>query len=74
SQAVFGNPTIPDAVKLIYACNPLVAVVDGFRWCLLGGAPIHLQGFLISCCAALLLLAVGIIRFRRTERGFADII
>lgn len=74
SQAVFDNPTIPDAVKLIYACNPLVAVVDGFRWCLLGGAPIHLQGFLISCSAALLLLAVGIIRFRRTERGFADII
>ncbi len=74
SDAVLGNPSIPEALKLLYSCNPLVAVVDGFRWCLLGGAPIHLQGFLISCGATLLLLVLGVARFRRTERGFADII
>jgi lipopolysaccharide transport system permease protein len=75
SAAVFGNPAIPEALKLLYACNPMVAVVDGFRWCLLGGTePIHQTGFLISCGASLALLLIGIVRFRRTERGFADII
>lgn len=74
SDAVLGNPSIPEALKLLYACNPLVGVVDGFRWCLLGGAPINLQGFLISCAATVVLLVLGLARFRRTERGFADII
>ena len=65
---------IPAALKLLYACNPLVAVVDGFRWCLLDGEALHLQGFLISVGATVALLVIGLIRFRRTERGFADII
>lgn len=74
SSAVMDNPAIPAALKLLYACNPLVAVVDGFRWCLLGGEPLHLQGFLISVGASVALLVIGLTRFRRTERGFADII
>lgn len=73
SQDVFNNPAIPDALKFIYACNPMVAAVDGFRYALFGPAqPIHWTGFCISSGIALLLLIIGIIYFRRTERGFAD--
>lgn len=75
SNDVFGNPAIPDALKFLYACNPMVAVIDGFRFALFGGdLPIHWPGFLTSLGMSLLLLVLGIRYFRRTEKGFADII
>lgn len=75
SQDVFTNPAVPSLVKYLYACNPMVAVIDGFRYCLFGASQaIHWEGFAISCCISVLLLVLGIIHFRRTERGFADII
>ncbi len=75
SQDVFTNPAVPSFVKYLYACNPMVAVIDGFRYCLFGASQsIHWEGFAISCGISVLLLVVGIIHFRRTERGFADII
>jgi lipopolysaccharide transport system permease protein len=75
SQDVFTNPAVPSFVKYLYACNPMVAVIDGFRYCLFGASQsIHWEGFTISCGISVLLLVLGIIHFRRTERGFADII
>ncbi|MEZ4806335.1 MAG: ABC transporter permease [Flavobacteriales bacterium] len=75
SADIHANARIPEFLKLLYAMNPMVGVIDGFRWCLLGGATtIHLPGFLLSIGVSLLLLVVGIGHFRRTERGFADII
>jgi len=75
SQDVFANPSVPDVVKYLYACNPMVAVIDGFRYCLFGASQtIHWTGFAISCGISVLMLIVGIVHFRRTERGFADII
>lgn len=75
SQDVFANPSVPDVVKYLYACNPMVAVIDGFRYCLFGASQtIHWTGFAISCGISALMLIVGIVHFRRTERGFADII
>lgn len=75
SQDVFTNPSVPDVVKYLYACNPMVAVIDGFRYCLFGASQtIHWTGFAISCGISVLMLIVGIVHFRRTERGFADII
>jgi lipopolysaccharide transport system permease protein len=75
SQDIFNNPGIPAVMKYLYACNPMVAVIDGFRYCLFGAAQtIHWPGFITSCCISLLLLFIGIRHFRRTERGFADII
>lgn len=75
SQDVFGNPDIPEALKYLYACNPMVAAVDGFRYALFGASqPIHWVGFGISSGISLVLLIIGIVYFRRTERGFADTI
>ena len=75
SADIFSNPRIPEAVKILYALNPMVGVIDGFRWCLLGGTtPLHMPGFAISVGISLLLLVLGIRYFRSTERSFADVI
>jgi len=53
----------------------MVVVIDGFRWCVLGGQnPLYLPGFLLSLGVVALFLWLGIAYFRRTERGFADLI
>lgn len=75
SSDVFGHERIPEAVKWLYAMNPMVGVIDGFRWCLLGAAaPVHWPGSAISIAISLLLLVVGLRYFRSTERSFADVI
>jgi lipopolysaccharide transport system permease protein len=59
----------------LLALNPLTGVVDGFRWCLLGGdMAFYAPGFAVSLVVAALLLATGLWFFRRTERQFADVI
>jgi lipopolysaccharide transport system permease protein len=61
--------------RLLYSVNPMVGVIDGFRWCFFGArAPIWWPGQLASIGVALVLLAVGIRYFRTLEREFADII
>ncbi len=59
---------------MLYSLNPMVGVVDGFRWCLAGSAPLHPLPFLISCAVSVLLLVLGLWYFRRTEKSFADVI
>ena len=54
--------------------NPIVGVIDGFRWAILGTTQIHWASFLVSCGIALALLILGIWYFRRTEKTFADVI
>lgn len=59
----------------LLALNPLAGVVDGVRWCLLGGrSDLHLPGLAVSCIVAVILLFSGVWYFRKTERQFADII
>jgi len=59
----------------IYSLNPVVGVIDGFRWAILGGnSQIHLPSFCLSVVLSLLLLMIGIGYFRRTEKTFADVI
>jgi len=75
SSDIYSSPRIPEFAKVIYSLNPMVGVIDGFRWCLLGGqTPIHLNGFLISVGISLLMLFYGIHYFRKTEKTFADVI
>ena len=64
-----------EAVFLLYSLNPMVGVIDGFRWAILGGnSPIHWPGFVVSLIVILLFLVIGIWYFRKTERTFADVI
>ena len=59
----------------LLALNPLTGVVDGFRWCLLGGTTeFYVPGLAISFAVAAVLLAGGLWYFRKTERQFADVI
>jgi lipopolysaccharide transport system permease protein len=65
----------PDFVKGLYSLNPMVAVIDGFRWCLLDTPFIVNQtGLFISLGMTLFMLIVGIWYFRRVESTFADIV
>ncbi len=75
SPVGFSSSLIPEPFRLIYSLNPAVGVIDGFRWCLLGGqADIYWPGFLISSAVSLLLFWAGVRIFRATERTFADVI
>jgi lipopolysaccharide transport system permease protein len=63
-----------DTALILYSLNPMVGVVDGFRWCLTPSSALHPASFAVSCVVSLLLLVVGIVYFRRTEKSFADVI
>ncbi|MGH7998932.1 MAG: ABC transporter permease [Brasilonema sp.] len=64
-----------EQVRLLYSLNPMVGVIDGFRWAILGGeSQIYLPGFALSLALVVLLLWSGIWYFRRMERTFADVI
>jgi lipopolysaccharide transport system permease protein len=66
---------VGDALYLVYCLNPMVAVIDGFRWAILRGeATVHWPGFGLSLLTVGLFLWLGVGYFRRTERGFADVI
>lgn len=75
SPVGFSSAVVPDTWRFLYSLNPVVGVIDGFRWCLLGGeSQLYLPGFLGSLCMVGLMLWIGIRHFRRTERTFADLI
>jgi len=64
-----------ETLFLLYPLNPMVGVIDGFRWCILGkNSPIDIPSLLLSLLVVGLFLLFGIWYFRRTEKGFADII
>ena len=75
SPVGFSSNAIPEAWRLLYSLNPMVGVIDGFRWCILGGeSPIYWPGFLVSLLVVAFFLWLGIGQFRKTEKSFADII
>jgi homopolymeric O-antigen transport system permease protein len=75
SPVGFTSDVVPANWRLVYAVNPMVGVIDGFRWSLLGGATrMHWPSFVVSLVVVVLLLTSGIKYFRHTERGFADVI
>ena len=75
SPVGFSSSVIPEKWRLFYSLNPMVGVIDGFRWCILGGAsPIYWPGFVLSLVIVVFFASLGISRFRKTEKTFADII
>lgn len=75
SPVGFSSNVVPEKWRLLYSLNPMVGVIDGFRWCILGGnSPIYVPGFLLSLAIITLFLWLGITRFRKMEKTFADII
>ena len=75
SPVGFSSSVVPEAWRLLYSLNPMVGVIDGFRWCILGGqSPLYLPGLAASLCVTAFFLWFGIRRFRKTEKSFADLI
>ena len=75
SPVGFSSAVVPEAWRFWYSLNPVVGVIDGFRWCLLGGeSRLYMPGFLLSLGVVALFLWLGVAYFRRTERSFADLV
>ncbi|MBD2593994.1 ABC transporter permease [Nostoc spongiaeforme FACHB-130] len=75
SPVGFSSNLVPEQWRLLYSLNPMVGVIDGFRWAILGGdAKIYWPGFSLSLILVGILLLSGIWYFRKVERTFADVI
>jgi lipopolysaccharide transport system permease protein len=75
SPVGFSSEVIPQNWRLVYSLNPIVGVIDGFRWAICRGAlPIYLPGFALSVLVTGAFLLLGIWYFRKTEKTFADVI
>ncbi|BAT55547.1 ABC-2 type transporter [Nostoc sp. NIES-3756] len=75
SPVGFSSTIVPEKWRFLYSLNPIVGVIDGFRWAIIGGeSQLYLPGFVLSLVLVVLLLVTGIWYFRKTERTFADVI
>jgi lipopolysaccharide transport system permease protein len=75
SPVGFSSAIVPQQWQLLYALNPMVGVIEGFRWAIIGrGAFINPLGFWLSMVIVVLLLLSGIRQFRRMEKSFSDVI
>lgn len=76
SPVGFDSSIVPAKWRLAYSLNPMVGVIDGFRWAITGenGTLIYLPSLVISFVMAVIFMVSGILYFRKTERTFADVI
>jgi len=75
SPVGFSSTIVPDQWRLLYSINPMVGVIDGFRWAILGGQThLYWPGFTLSWLLIVVVLITGVRYFRTTERTFADVI
>ena len=75
SPIAFASSNMPERWRTLYSLNPLVGIIDGFRWSILGGrTPIDQASLMTSIGVTVVALVVGVWYFRRMERGFADVI
>lgn len=75
SPVGFSSAIVPEGWRLLYFFNPMVGVIDGFRWAILGDAfPVNWPGFWLSCLLVALIFFTGTLYFRRMERSFADVV
>lgn len=75
SPIAFTTANVPERWRTLYALNPIVGIIDGFRWCILGGGTtLDLRTVGLSLSITTLFLLLGVWYFRRMERSFADVI
>lgn len=71
----FSSEVVSAKWRFVYSLNPVVGIVDGFRWCVLGGeGNLYWPGCAASVCVSVAFLWLGIRQFRKMENGFADLI
>jgi homopolymeric O-antigen transport system permease protein len=75
SPVGFSSSVVPEQWRLLYSLNPMVGVINGFRWCILRGqGGLYAQGLLAGVAVTAFFLWFGVHQFRKTERTFADLI
>jgi len=75
SPVGFSTNVVPEKWRLLYSLNPMVGVIDGFRWALLGNNhQLYLPGLLLSLALVIVVSISGVWYFRKTEKTFADVI
>ncbi|MFZ1976986.1 MAG: ABC transporter permease [Bacteroidota bacterium] len=75
SPVGYSSSVVPEKWRILYSLNPMVGVIDGFRWAIIGKTNnFFLPGFLTSTAMIAILFVIGIVYFRKTEKGFADVI
>jgi lipopolysaccharide transport system permease protein len=74
TPVAYSSGLVPARWRPLYALNPMVGVVDGFRWMVAPGAPVAELGLVVSLGALMLLLTAGLYFFKRMERSFADVV
>jgi lipopolysaccharide transport system permease protein len=75
SPVGFSSSVVPQQWRLLYSLNPMVGVIDGFRWCILRGqSEIYMPGLFASIVVTAFFMWFGIRQFRKTEKTFADLI
>ena len=73
SPVAFSSSIVPERWRLLYSLNPMVAVIDGFRWSLLGTTELNVTGLISAVVISVVLLVTGVFYFKQTERVFADV-
>lgn len=74
SPVAYTSTVIPENLRLLYSINPMVGVIEGFRWCILPNSEIYLPALIISIVMAIIGLVLGIKFFNKFENTFADLI
>lgn len=73
SPVGFSSTIVPEQWRLLYALNPMVSVIDGFRWSILGTSELYVPGLILAVSVTIVLLVSGTYYFKQTERIFADV-
>ena len=73
SPVAYSTSSIPAKWRFLYSLNPMTAVIDGFRWSLLGTTQLYTPGIIAGTATSLVLLVAGVYYFKVTERIFADV-
>jgi lipopolysaccharide transport system permease protein len=74
SPVGFSSSVVPDQWRFLYSLNPMVGVIDGFRWSILGEQNIYWPELAISIAVVVAVISSGVWYFRKTEKTFADVI
>jgi lipopolysaccharide transport system permease protein len=74
SPVGFSSSIIPEQWRLMYEMNPMVGIIDAFRWAILGNVAFPFRALCISCIFAVILIFCGVKIFRKVENNFADVI
>lgn len=74
SPVVYPLSLVPEPWRVVYSLNPMVGVIEGFRWCIVGTDTLNVVAVAVSLAVTLPALVGGLVFFRRMERAFADVI